>query len=118
MPLDVLIVDDEPFARSGLRLLLEDDVDVVTIREMSSGPAAIEEIESRRPDLVLLDVQMPGMSGFDVVEAVGTAKMPGVIFVTAHDRYAVRAFEVNAIDYLLKPVTASRFGEAMVRAKA
>ena len=67
---------------------------------------------------MLLDVQMPGMSGFDVVEGVGAAKMPGVIFVTAHDRYAVRAFEVNAIDYLLKPVTASRFAEAMIRAKA
>jgi two-component system LytT family response regulator len=118
MPLEILIVDDEPFARSGLRLLLEDDADVGTIREASSGRAAIDEMAARRPDLVLLDVQMPAMSGFDVVEAVGTAKMPGVIFVTAHDRYAVRAFEVNAIDYLLKPVTASRFAEAMVRAKA
>ena len=118
MPLDILIVDDEPFARSGLRLLLEDDADVGPIREASGGRAAIEEIAAKRPDLVLLDVQMPAIGGFDVVEAVGTAKMPGVIFVTAHDRYAVRAFEVNAIDYLLKPVTASRFAEAMARAKA
>ena len=116
--LDALVVDDEPFARSGLRLLLEDDEDITSIREAASGRAAIDAMAARRPDLVLLDVQMPGMSGFDVVDAVGVASMPGVVFVTAHDRYAVRAFEVNAIDYLLKPVTASRFSEAMARAKA
>ena len=116
--LDALIVDDEPFARSGLRLLLEDDEDIGSIREAASGRAAIDAMAARRPDLVLLDVQMPGMSGFDVVDAVGAASMPGVVFVTAHDRYAVRAFEINAIDYLLKPVTASRFSEAMARAKA
>ena len=116
--LDALVVDDEPFARSGLRLLLEDDEDITSIREAASGRAAIDAMAARRPDLVLLDVQMPGMSGFDVVDAVGVASMPGVVFVTAHDRYAVRAFEINAIDYLLKPVTASRFSEAMARAKA
>jgi two-component system LytT family response regulator len=116
--LDALVVDDEPFARSGLRMLLEDDEDITSIREAASGRAAIDAMAARRPDLVLLDVQMPGMTGFDVVDAVGVASMPGVVFVTAHDRYAVRAFEVNAIDYLLKPVTASRFSEAMARAKA
>ena len=116
--LDALVVDDEPFARSGLRLLLEDDEDITSIREAASGRAAIDAMAARRPDLVLLDVQMPGMSGFDVVDAVGVAAMPGVVFVTAHDRYAVRAFEINAIDYLLKPVTAPRFSEAMARAKA
>lgn len=118
MTLDALIVDDEPFARSGLRLLLEDDGDIGSIREAASGAAAIEAIGARRPDLVLLDVQMPGSSGFDVVDTVGTARMPGVVFVTAHDKYAVRAFEINAIDYLLKPVTAARFAEAMSKAKA
>ena len=116
--LDALVVDDEPFARSGLRMLLEDDEDITSVREAASGRAAIDAMAARRPDLVLLDVQMPGMSGFDVVDAVGAASMPGVVFVTAHDRYAVRAFEINAIDYLLKPVTASRFSEAMARAKA
>lgn len=116
--LDALIVDDEPFARSGLRLLLEDDADIASIREAPSGRAAIDAMAGKRPDFVLLDVQMPGMSGFDVVDAVGAAAMPGVVFVTAHDKYAVRAFEINAIDYLLKPVTAARFSEAMVRAKA
>ena len=116
--LDALIVDDEPFARSGLRLLLEDDGDIGSIREASNGRAAIDAMAARRPDLLLLDVQMPGMSGFDVVDTVGVAAMPGVVFVTAHDKYAVRAFEINAIDYLLKPVTASRFSEAMQRAKA
>ena len=116
--LDALVVDDEPHARSGLRMLLEDDEDITSIREAASGRAAIDAMAARRPDLVLLDVQMPGMSGFDVVDAVGVASMPGVVFVTAHDRYAVRAFEINAIDYLLKPVTASRFAEAMARAKA
>ena len=99
--LDALVVDDEPYARSGLRMLLEDDEDITSIREAASGRAAIDAMAARRPDLVLLDVQMPG-----------------VVFVTAHDRYAVRAFEINAIDYLLKPVTASRFAEAMARAKA
>jgi two-component system LytT family response regulator len=118
MTLDALIVDDEPFARSGLRLLLEDDGDIGSIREAASGAAAIEAIGARRPDLVLLDVQMPGLSGFDVVDTVGTARMPGVVFVTAHDKYAVRAFEINAIDYLLKPVTATRFAEAMSKAKS
>lgn len=118
MPLDVLIVDDEPFARSGLRLLLEQDAEVSAIREATDGPAAVAAIGDRRPDLVLLDVQMPGISGFDVLDAVGASAMPGVVFVTAHDRYAVRAFEINAIDYLLKPVTAARFSEAMLRAKA
>ena len=116
--LDALVVDDEPFARSGLRMLLEDDGDITSVREAASGRAAIDAMAARRPDLVLLDVQMPGMSGFDVVDTVGAASMPGVVFVTAHDRYAVRAFEINAIDYLLKPVTASRFSEAMARAKA
>ena len=106
------------FARSGLRLLLEDDEDITSVREAASGRAAIDAMAARRPDLVLLDVQMPGMSGFDVVDTVGAAAMPGVVFVTAHDHYAVRAFEINAIDYLLKPVTASRFSEAMARAKA
>jgi two-component system, LytTR family, response regulator len=116
--LDALVVDDEPFARSGLRLLLEDDEDITSVREAASGRAAIDAMAARRPDLVLLDVQMPGMTGFDVVDTVGAGAMPGVVFVTAHDRYAVRAFEINAIDYLLKPVTASRFSEAMARAKA
>jgi two-component system LytT family response regulator len=116
--LTVLVVDDEPLARTGLRLLLEQDADVAAILEASSGREAVELIGSRRPDLVLLDVQMPEMDAFAVIEQVGEVRMPGVVFVTAHDRYAIRAFEINAIDYLLKPVTESRFTAAMARAKA
>src|SRR4051812_9126410 len=86
--LDARIVAGEPFARSGLRLLLEDDGDITSVREAASGHAAIEAMATRWPDLVLLDVQMPGMSGFDVVDTIGAAEMPGVVFVTAHDRYA------------------------------
>jgi two-component system LytT family response regulator len=118
MRLTVLVVDDEPLARTGLRLLLEQDAEVATILEAASGREAVELIRGARPDLVLLDVQMPEMDGFAVIEHVGEADMPGVVFVTAHDRYAIRAFETNAIDYLLKPVTASRFTAAMARAKA
>jgi two-component system, LytTR family, response regulator len=118
MPLTTLIVDDEPLARAGLRLLLEADADVTTIDEAASGDEAVDRIVDRRPDLVFLDVQMPEMDGFSVLERVGAARMPAVVFVTAHDRYAIQAFDINAIDYLLKPVTEERFAQALVRAKA
>lgn len=116
MPFTVLLVDDEPLARDGLRLLLAADPDIGAIREARNGNEALAEIRERRPDLVFLDVQMPEMDGFDVVRAAG-ASMPAVVFVTAHDRYAIQAFEINAIDYLLKPVTADRFAKAMERVK-
>ena len=116
--LTALIVDDEPLARDGLRMLLAGDPHVATILEAKNGREAITAVRRRQPDLVFLDVQMPEMDGFSVVQEVGPAQMPAVVFVTAHDRYAIRAFEINAIDYLLKPVTAERFQQALDRAKA
>jgi two-component system, LytTR family, response regulator len=118
MQLTTLIVDDEPLARAGLRLLLAADADVASIDEAARGDEAVARIVDRRPDLVFLDVQMPEMDGFSVLERVGAARMPAVVFVTAHDRYAIQAFDINAIDYLLKPVTEERFAQALVRAKA
>jgi two-component system, LytTR family, response regulator len=118
MPLSTLIVDDEPLARDGLRMLLAEDPDVGEIREAKDGREAVAAIRELRPDLVFLDVQMPEMDGFAVVEAIGDEPMPAVVFVTAHDRFALEAFEVNAIDYLLKPVTRERFAQALARAKA
>ncbi|HEX7243718.1 MAG TPA: LytTR family DNA-binding domain-containing protein [Longimicrobiaceae bacterium] len=112
----VLAADDEPFARARLvRLLRREAVEVVGV--CRNGEEAVRAIAAERPDLVLLDVQMPGMSGFDVVREVGPAAVPMVVFVTAHDRYALQAFEVNAVDYLLKPVHPDRFHAAVARAR-
>jgi len=116
MRLKVLIVDDEPLAREGLKLLLAGDAHAQLI-EARNGREAVARIRDDKPDLVLLDIQMPRMDGFAVVEAVGAASMPAVIFVTAHDRYAIRAFEISAVDYLLKPVNEERFRIAFERAK-
>jgi two-component system LytT family response regulator len=118
MRLKILIADDEPLAREDLKLLVRDDPDVDSIAEARNGREAVAAIHDQRPDLVLLDVQMPRMDGLAVVEAVGAGRMPAVVFVTAHDRYAIRAFEINAVDYLLKPVTAERFRIAFQRAKS
>jgi two-component system LytT family response regulator len=115
MTLKTLIVDDEPLARRGLRTLLAKDPDISSIAEARDGNEAVSAILDWRPDLVFLDVQMPEMDGFAVLEKVGAARMPAVVFVTAHDRYAIR--EINAIDYLLKPVTRERFVAALQRAK-
>ncbi|HTP33844.1 MAG TPA: LytTR family DNA-binding domain-containing protein [Candidatus Acidoferrales bacterium] len=114
MRLKVLIVDDEPLAREGLRLMLGGDAEPMEAR---NGREAVAKIRDEKPDLVLLDIQMPRMDGFAVVEAVGAEKMPAVIFVTAHDQYAIRAFEISAVDYLLKPVTEERFRLAFERAR-
>jgi two-component system LytT family response regulator len=110
----VLIVDDEPLARAGIRLMLGSDAEALEAR---NGREAVARIRDEKPDLVLLDVQMPRMDGFAVVEAVGADKMPAVIFVTAHDQYAIRAFEISAVDYLLKPVTEERFRIAFERVR-
>lgn len=118
MPLTTLVVDDEPLAREGLRMLLSRDPEISSIQEAKDGRAAVKAILNTQPDLVFLDVQMPEMDGFRVVREVGAKRMPAVVFVTAHDRYAIQAFEINAIDYLLKPVTEERFTEALKRAKA
>ena len=115
--LRVLIVDDEPLARRGLRARLKAMSDVEIIGECDSGIAAVAAIEEREPDLVLLDVQMPEVDGFAVIDAVGADKMPLTIFVTAYDAHAVRAFDVNALDYLLKPIDSERFAIAVDRAR-
>lgn len=116
MSIRVLIVDDEPIARRRIRRLLREE-DVEVLGEVGSGREAIEVIRRDRPDLVLLDVQMPDVDGFGVVEALGTDRMPPTIFVTAYNEYAVRAFEVHAIDYLLKPFDPERFRSAFQRAR-
>jgi two-component system LytT family response regulator len=118
MPFTALLVDDEPLAREGLRMLLARDPDVLAIHEAKNGREAVEAIRAIRPDLVFLDVQMPEMDGFEVARDVGAEQMPAVVFVTAHDKYAIQAFEINAIDYLLKPVTEERFAKAIARAKS
>jgi two-component system, LytTR family, response regulator len=114
--LSVLVVDDEPIARDGLKLLLGRQPQVESVSEARNGREAIALIRKQRPDLVLLDVQMPRTDGFAVIHAVGAERMPPIIFVTAHNQYAIRAFEIAAIDYLLKPVTEERFDLAFKRA--
>ena len=112
-----VLVDDEPLAREGLRVRLGREEDVEIVGEADDGPAAVDMILSLRPDLVFLDVQMPGFDGFDVVSRTAATFLPTIIFVTAYDRYALRAFEVHALDYLLKPIAHRRFQEALRRAR-
>ena len=112
-----LIVDDEPLARERIRNLLERDPEVVVAAECRDGQEAIAAIREHAPDLVFLDVQMPEKSGFDVIAEVGVAVLPVIVFVTAHDEYALRAFEVAALDYLLKPFDEDRFSKTLDRAK-
>jgi two-component system LytT family response regulator len=112
-----LVVDDEELARRNVAVLLEADPDVGSIEECGSGAEAIELIRRSRPDLVFLDVQMPECGGFDVLEMLGAELPRAVIFVTAHDEYALRAFEAGALDYLLKPFDDARFVRALNRAK-
>jgi two-component system, LytTR family, response regulator len=112
-----VIVDDEPLARRGIRAHLVDERDVEVIAECGNGREAVAVIESTSPDLVFLDVQMPELDGFGVLEAIGAERLPSVIFVTAYDQYALRAFEVHALDYLLKPFDPERFGKALARAR-
>ncbi|MGA9772664.1 MAG: LytTR family DNA-binding domain-containing protein [Blastocatellia bacterium] len=113
-----LIVDDEQLARERIRDILETDSQIEIIGECASGEEAIEAIERQTPDLVFLDVEMPGKDGFAVLEELGPSRIPAIIFVTAYDQYAVRAFEVYALDYLLKPFDQERFEKALLRAKA
>ncbi|GBD32682.1 MAG: DNA-binding response regulator [Gemmatimonadales bacterium] len=115
--LTVAIVDDEPLSRDCVRLALMEEPGVRVVAECADGEAAVRAILEQSPDLVFLDVQMPGMSGFDVIQQVGADRMPPVVFVTAYDRYALRAFEVHALDYLLKPFSDDRFREAFRRAR-
>ena len=116
-PIHVLIVDDERLARLGIRRELEKLPDVEIAGECATGDAAVRAIEELRPDLVFLDIQMPGLDGIEVVRRVGVDEMPAVVFVTAYDRYAVDAFEVQAVDYLMKPIDPDRLREAFHRAE-
>jgi two-component system, LytTR family, response regulator len=113
----VLIVDDEPLARERLRTLLADERSMAVVGEAADARMAADAIRTLNPDLVFLDVQLPGATGFDVIESVGADKMPFVVFVTAYDRYALRAFDVHALDYLLKPFDRERFRQALARAR-
>jgi two-component system, LytTR family, response regulator len=112
-----LVVDDEPLARSNLTVLLRPDPEIEIVGECGSGIEGLEQIRSKKPDLVFLDVQMPECDGFDVLELLGTDLPPAVVFVTAYDQYALRAFEAGALDYLLKPFDNARFDRALGRAK-
>jgi two-component system LytT family response regulator len=111
-----LIVDDELLARERLRQLLENEPDIELVGECTNGAEAVAAIEKKAPDLIFLDIQMPEMDGFGVLEAMNTETTPVIVFVTAHDKFALRAFEVHAVDYLLKPFDRERFKKALERA--
>ncbi len=112
-----LIVDDEPLGRAGMRVLLERDAEIEIVGECANGGEAVAAIRANAPDLLFLDVQMPEMDGFEVLAQVPTERLPVVVFVTAHDQHALRAFEVHALDYLLKSYSDERFEAALRRAK-
>lgn len=116
-PIRALVVDDEPLARERLHELLEEASDVAVVGNAEDGPEAVGAVRDKNPDLVFLDVQMPGMSGIDVIEEVGREEMPVTVFVTAYDQYAIKAFDLAAVDYLLKPFDDERFEEALRRAR-
>ncbi len=118
MTIRAIIVDDEELARRGIRALLKRAGDVEIVSECGSGEEAIRAISATEPELVYLDIQMQGKTGFDVIAALPKTKCPHVIFVTAFDRFAVRAFEIHALDYLLKPVKEERFNASLARARA
>ena len=117
MKIRAAIVDDEPLARRRIRNLLAEAADVEIVAECANGNEAIEALEESPPDLLFLDVQMPEVDGFDVLQAIGVGRVPAVIFVTAYDQFALRAFEANALDYLLKPFDDDRFAAALQRAR-
>src|SRR5229473_1813456 len=112
-----VIVDDEPLARTNITVMLKHDPEIEIVRECGSGMEAMSEIRNTKPDLVFLDVQMPECDGFDVLALLGTDLPPAIVFVTAYDQYALRAFEAGALDYLLKPFDNARFDRALDRAK-
>lgn len=114
----IVVVDDEMLARKALKAMLEDDPETELIAECRNGMEAVEAIRGQSPDIVFLDIQMPEMDGFEVIEEIGAAAMPVTVFVTAFDQYALRAFDAHALDYLLKPFDHERFYAALQRAKA
>ncbi|URL56866.1 response regulator transcription factor [Luteibacter flocculans] len=118
MKIATLVVDDEPIARHAVLRLLRDDPDILIAGECGDGASAVRAIREQSPDLVFLDIQMPAMTGIDVVATIGPARMPATVFVTAYEQYAVRAFEANAVDYLVKPFSRDRFADTLRRVKA
>ena len=112
-----LIADDEPLAREGLRLRLQAEPDIEIVGEAPDGPATVEATRRLLPDLLLLDIQMPGMTGFEAVEMLARDHLPRIVFITAHDRYAIKAFDIHAVDYLLKPVSHARLQDALQRVR-
>jgi two-component system LytT family response regulator len=118
MKIRTVIVEDEPLARERLRALLGKDPEINIVAECGDGRSAVVAINEHRPDLVFLDIQLPERNGFDVIADLGSSKLPAIVFVTAYDRFAIKAFEVHAIDYLLKPFDAERFGQALKHAKS
>lgn len=117
----ILIADDEPLARERIREMLKNDSEIVSINEAANGEEALNSIKTGKPDIVFLDIQMPGMDGFEVLENLDAntlRQIPAIVFVTAYDQYALRAFEFHALDYLLKPFDRERFDETLRRAKA
>lgn len=117
MKIRTLIVDDEPLARERVKRYLGAEPDIEILGECANGQEAVETIEQLSPDLLFLDIQMPELDGFGVLEAIGAEKVPVIIFVTAYDKYALRAFDVHALDYLLKPFNRERFRRALARAR-
>ncbi len=118
MNIRALIVDDEPLARTRIRRLLADEPDISVLAECGTGREAIRIIQEASPDLLFLDIQMPGLGGFEVLQSISEDRMPIIIFVTAYDQHALKAFEVHALDYLLKPFKQDRFKKALDRARA
>jgi two-component system, LytTR family, response regulator len=112
-----IVVDDEELGRDRLQSLLGEQPDVEIVGVCADGPSAVEMVEREQPDLVFLDVQMPGMDGFEVIENLDPSRLPAVVFVTAHDGHAIRAFEIHALDFLLKPFDQTRFEKALERAR-
>jgi two-component system LytT family response regulator len=116
--ISAIIADDEPLARERVRSLLNDEPDVEIVAECADGAQAFKETQKRQPDLLFLDVQMPRLNGFELLEALSPGRIPVVIFTTAYDEHAIRAFEFSALDYLLKPFTEARFKTSLQRARA
>jgi two-component system, LytTR family, response regulator len=117
MKIRATIIDDEPLARKRIRRLLAEEQDITVIDECATGREAIEVIRETSPDLLFLDIQMPEVGGFDVLQSIHAERMPAVIFITAYDQHALKAFEVHALDYLLKPFKEERFKQALERAR-
>lgn len=118
MTITALVIDDEPIARHAVVRLLREHADIALLGECGDGAAAVAAIREHSPDLVFLDIQMPEITGMDVVARIGPERMPATVFVTAYEQYAVRAFEANALDYLVKPFSRERFAATLQRAKA